>query len=71
MGLDSALSANTGRVYQGKFPTHFQPIVWIPMGAFQYFRVPMRSCKCLKMLEITALQNQYSWVQLPSGAPII
>jgi hypothetical protein len=41
------------------------------MGAFQYFRVPMRSCKCLKTLEISALQNQYSRVQIPFGAPYI
>jgi len=29
--------ANTGRGYQGKFPTHFQPIVWSPMRTFPYF----------------------------------
>jgi hypothetical protein len=30
----------------------------------------MDSSKRLIMLEISALQNQYSWVQIPSGAPI-
>jgi hypothetical protein len=52
---------NTGRVYQGKFSTHFQPIVWIPMRTFQCFRVPMRSRKYLKILEISALWNQADW----------
>jgi hypothetical protein len=38
------------------------------MGTFQYFRVPMRSCKFLKILAVSALLTQYSIIspELPA-----
>jgi hypothetical protein len=67
-GNDSAVKSSTF-FGECRTPTHFQPIEKIPVYSLQCLRVTAIFHKLLKISRFPHLQNQHSWVQLPSGAP--